>query len=145
MNNFKYKMQNFLYKVGSKFQKFMIGRYGPDQLYKATVYFVMFLLVLQIFIKNSYLYIFTMVILILNMLRPFSKNHSARYKENQTYLSISSKVKNYLNLQVKKFKDRKEYRYRKCPNCKKLLRLKNQKGKHTVCCPNCHKDFDVRI
>lgn len=138
-------MQNFLYKVGSKFQKFMIGRYGPDQLYKATVYFVMFLLVLQIFIKNSYLYIFTMVILILNMLRPFSKNHSARYKENQTYLSISSKVKNYLNLQVKKFKDRKEYRYRKCPNCKKLLRLKNQKGNHTVCCPNCHKDFDVRI
>ena len=86
-----------------------------------------------------------MVILILNMLRPFSKNHSARYKENQTYLSISSKVKNCLNLQVKKFKDRKEYRYRKCPNCKKLLRLKNQKGKHTVCCPNCHKDFDVRI
>ncbi|MDO4377633.1 MAG: hypothetical protein Q4C64_00600 [Erysipelotrichia bacterium] len=145
MNKFKYKMQNFFYNLAGKTQRFMSGRYGVDQLYRFGMYFTMILLILQLFLRNSYLYIVTLTLMILNGLRPFSKKYSQRAKENQIYLNISGKIKSYINLQVKKFKDRKEYRYRKCPNCKKILRLKNKKGQHTVCCPNCHQDFNVRI
>lgn len=145
MNNFKYKMQQFFNNAAQKTQRFMYGRYGADNLYKFGIYLTLFLLILQMFFKNTILYIITLTIMILNCLRPFSKNYVKRSKENQIYLKISNKIKSYCNLQYKKIKDRKEYRYRKCPNCQKILRLKNQKGKHTVCCPNCHKDFDIKI
>ena len=46
---------------------------------------------------------------------------------------------------IRKFKERKEYKYLKCPFCKAQLRVRNQKGDHGVRCPKCRKEFRVKI
>ena len=58
---------------------------------------------------------------------------------------ISGKVKGFFNLQKREFADRKTHRYRTCPHCKATVRLRYKKGNHTVCCPKCRKDFNVKI
>lgn len=138
-------MKNFLYRIQNKMRNFMIGRYGVDQLYIFNTYFLMVLLILNLFIRNWLYNVVVLAFIIFNIYRPFSKNHSARYKENQIFLNIKGKVISYFRLQKKKFVERKNYSYKKCPSCKKTLRLKKVKGKHTVVCPNCKNEFDVRI
>lgn len=125
--------------------KTLAGRYGIDHLYRFLTVVVYVLLFIQIFFRPKFLYLLTLLILIYNFYRVFSKNHQARHKENQFYLKYSRKIKSWFNLQTRKFKERKDYRFRVCPNCKQTLRLKNEKGRHTVNCPKCKKDFEVRI
>ena len=138
-------MKNFLYRIQNKMRTFMIGRYGVDQLYIFNTYFLMVLLILNLFIRNRLYNVVVLAFIIFNIYRPFSKNHSARYKDNQIFLNLKGKVISYFRLQKKKFVERKNYSYKKCPGCKKTLRLKKVKGKHTVVCPNCKNEFDVRI
>ncbi|MGN1398708.1 MAG: hypothetical protein ACI4WG_01755 [Erysipelotrichaceae bacterium] len=138
-------MKNFLYKIQNKMRNFMVGRYGVDQLYVFNTYFLLVLIVLELFFKNRIYNYLVLAFMIFNIYRPFSKNHNARYKENQIFLKLKGKVTSFFKLQKKKFTERKLYSYKKCPNCKKTLRLKKVKGKHTVVCPNCKNEFDVRI
>ena len=114
-------MKNFLYRIQNKMRTFMIGRYGVDQLYIFNTYFLMVLLILNLFIRNRLYNVVVLAFIIFNIYRPFSKNHSARYKENQIFLNIKGKVISYFRLQKKKFVERKNYSYKKCPSCKKTL------------------------
>lgn len=145
MSNFKSKLQNLSYKLSNKMANFMRGRYGVDQLYMFGTYFILALLIIELFVRNSIFNILVLVLLVYNTYRPFSKNVSKRYKENQAFLKIKNKVVSYFKFQKKKFSERKTYCYKKCPNCKKTLRFKKVKGKHEVCCPNCHTDFEIKI
>ncbi len=145
MDNFKYHLQKLRYNISSFMHRILAGRYGIDHLYRFLTVVVYILLFIQIFFKPKFLYLFTLAILIYSFYRVFSKNHQARHKENQLYLKYSKKFKSLFNLQIRKFKERKDYRFRVCPNCKQTLRLKNEKGKHTVNCPKCKTDFDVKI
>ena len=54
-------------------------------------------------------------------------------------------VKNWVLLRIKKIRERKDFRYLKCPYCKAQLRVKNQKGVHGVRCPKCRGEFRVTI
>ena len=53
-------------------------------------------------------------------------------------------LKNKIDL-YKQQKNDKCHVYRKCPNCKAVLRLPNKVGKHTTVCPRCNKEFKVRV
>ena len=35
--------------------------------------------------------------------------------------------------------------YQKCPNCKRVLKLRKIKGTHTVKCPVCANHFNIKI
>ncbi|MGI6608345.1 MAG: hypothetical protein ACOX1F_05120 [Erysipelotrichaceae bacterium] len=145
MDNFRYRWNKLKYNISSLMHRMLAGRYGIDHLYRFLTVVIYVLLIIQIFFKQKFLYPFTLTVLIYNFFRVFSKNHQARHRENQFYLKYSEKLRNWLNLQKRKFNERKEYRFKVCPNCKQNLRLKNVKGKHTVNCPKCKKDFEVKI
>lgn len=145
MDNLKYYWHKIKYHFSSLMHKLLAGRYGIDHLYRFLTIVIYVLLLIQIFLKPKFLYIFTLVLLTFNFYRVFSKNHQIRHKENQLYLKYSKKFRSWFNLQKRKFTERKDYRFRVCPNCKQTLRLKNVKGKHTVNCPKCKTDFDVKI
>ncbi|HPX32983.1 MAG TPA: hypothetical protein PLT36_05715 [Erysipelotrichaceae bacterium] len=145
MDNLKYYWHKLKYNLSSLMHKLLAGRYGIDHFYRFLTSVIYFLLIIQIFFRPKYLYLFTTILLFYNMYRVFSKNHQARHKENQIYLKYQRKFKSWINLQKRKFEERKEYRFKVCPNCKQNLRIKNIKGKHTVSCPKCKKDFDVKI
>ncbi len=136
--------QNFKYKAGEKFRNFMVGRYGADELYQFSTYFLLALILINLFVGNQIISIIEFVLLFLTMFRPFSRNYQARYKENARFLKIKNGIKGWFKRTKMKITD-KDHAYRKCPNCKKTLRLPKQKGTHHVNCPNCHHEFEVKI
>lgn len=129
----------------NKLQRFMMGRYGIDSLYRFLIFLSLILLVINIFVPQIALWIAAMVVLLLSIMRTFSKNIIARRKENALYLKITKKLFGFIPRSIRRFKDRKTHVYKHCPNCKATLRLKKIKGPHTVDCPNCFNEFSVRI
>lgn len=123
----------------------MYGRYGIDSLYRAlsTVYII--LLITLIFFRHYAIAIAAGVLLFIMIFRMMSKNHAKRAKENQIYLKLTAPFRRFFGVNAKRIKDIKTKRYRVCPHCKATMRLPIKKGKHTVRCRACGKEFKVRI
>ena len=134
MNNFKQKMI-----------RFMLGRYGMDEMYFGLFGVWFILTMVNGFVKSVILSTLSAAALIWALWRFLSRNHAKRRAENEKFLKLWRPVKNWLTFQRDRFRDRKTARYRKCKHCKAIIRLPNQKGKHTVRCPKCGERFDVRI
>lgn len=132
-------------KFREKFMRFMQGRYGADRLYKFSVYFTGILLIANIFLRSFLLWIILLMLIIWNYFRAFSKNISARQAENRIFIKYADKARSSFRIAKLRFRDRKTHCYRKCPVCKKMLRLPKCKGVHTVNCPQCKNDFSVKI
>ncbi|MGD8401441.1 MAG: hypothetical protein PVH64_11015 [Bacillota bacterium] len=128
-----------------KLARFMSGRYGVDQLYYGlmAVYFV--LLVARAFIRWSVVDILMWMVLIGMIFRPLSRNVYQRRRENEQFLKIWNRIKAKSALTIRRIKEFKTRRFRRCPHCKTVLRLPRKTGKHTVECPCCHHEFKVRI
>ena len=127
-----------------KLERFMQGRYGADELYKACIVIYLILLVLGIFIYSLILSFFTLFTLAFIFFRFFSKNIVARRRENEIYLSAKRGIRNYFTVLKKRFTD-KEHVYRKCPKCKSTLRFPKKKGEHDAVCPKCNNNLKVKI
>ena len=132
-------------KFREKIIRFMYGRYGADQLYYGLLILSFVLMLINAFIRLLVLDIAVWVILILMIYRTFSRNIYKRQLENQKFLKIWNPIKSKLSLLISRIKESKTHRYRKCLHCKAILRLPKRKGRHTVNCPRCHRDFDVRV
>lgn len=138
-------MRNFI----QRFMIFMQGRYGTDALNKFLFGLFIVLWIVNIFVFNrlarSIILLVELLIIVLTMFRSFSRNINKRSAENRVFIKYYNPVKSRIKLSILKFKDRKEYKYLKCPVCKSQLRVKNKKGNHTVRCPRCGSEFDKKI
>lgn len=132
-----------------KFMIFMQGRYGLDTLGK-------FLLCVSLIIWFVGIFVFSfparLIIRLLNLaligyiiFRALSMNIVKRSAENRAFLKVYNPVKAWCKLTWQKIRDRKDFRYIKCPVCKAQLRVKNKKGRHTVSCPKCKSEFEKKI
>ena len=128
---------NFLQKLTTKFQQFMVGRYGNDEF---TFFLSMAGLVLSFFGNFRYLrflYFIGLFMIIYSLFRSFSKNYEARRKELNWYLRWSLKPKAEIKLLGNKIRDRKTHKYFKCSSCKTVLRVPKGRGKIEITCPKC--------
>ena len=134
-----------------RFMIFMQGRYGTDTLNKflAGLFLVLWLinlLIMRFFLVTRLIFYFLeLAVLTLFIFRALSRNINKRSAENRAFLKVYNPVKSRIKLSIQKFKDRKEFRYLKCPVCKAQLRVKNKKGMHTVRCPRCGSEFEKKI
>jgi uncharacterized paraquat-inducible protein A len=135
------KMGNFRMKLA----RFMYGRYGMDQLYNGLLGVALVLLVASLFIRSVVINILVWVILILMLYRTLSRNLTRRRRENELFLKAWNPAKSKGKLAIRRMREIKTHRYRKCPHCKQMLRLPRKVGKHTVKCPRCSNPFDVRV
>lgn len=125
--------------------RFMYGRHGIDQ-------FSVFLIVVYLVIALASLFTRTYIITILELLllvyfafRMLSRNTVKRSAENARFLKIWSAVSSWFHRASARIKESRTRVYHKCPNCKATLRLPRRKGKHTVACPKCGKDFQMKV
>lgn len=81
------------------------------------------------------------VAILFTLFRALSKNIPARQKELAVFLRFWSPVKNWGILQKRKYRERKAYKYFKCPSCRQNLRAPRGRGKITVTCQKCHNQF----
>lgn len=123
--------------------RFMTGRNGPDDLYRFIMIVCTVLIVLNLFFRLWIISIAVLILLAFGMWRCFSKNLYNRKRENLAYLRIKSGIFERIRLLRDRWRDRKTHIYRRCPECKKVLRLPRRPGKHNVCCPLCSHRFEV--
>ena len=124
-----------------KFQQFMSGRYGADQLSRLLMVITLVVLVLSMFRPLHFLYIVAMVLLVYTYFRMFSRNVEKRYAENQKYLNWKYRLVVKKDQRKKRWAQRKTYHFYKCPNCKQTVRVPRGKGKICITCPKCRTEF----
>lgn len=128
-------------KMRQKFQQFMSGRYGADQLSRLLMVITLVVLVLSMFRPLRFLYIVAMVLLVYTYFRMFSRNVEKRYAENQKYLNWKYLLVVKKDQRKKRWAQRKTYHFYKCPNCKQTVRVPRGKGKICITCPKCRTEF----
>lgn len=129
-------------------QKFMMGRYGVDQMNIGVLIFSMVCTFTASLIRWLPLSILGTALLAYGVFRMFSRNVSARSKENQKFLvfwnkvkGIWYKIKDWFSGKKRRFADRKTHCYFSCPKCKRKLRVPKGKGKIEISCPICGTKF----
>ena len=124
-----------------KLQRFMIGRYGTDQLARFLSGCILVLLILNLFIRDRILYWLALALLSYCYFRMFSKNISARLRENAVYLrwrsQVTEKLKKWKAQAVQAWK----YHIYRCPGCGQKIRIPRGRGKVSIHCPKCHTGF----
>ena len=123
-------------------QKFMMGRYGVDQMNIGVLIFSMVCTFTASLTRWLLLSILGTALLAYGVFRMFSRNVSARSKENQKFLvfwnkvkGIWYKIKDWFSGKKRRFADRKTHCYFSCPKCKRKLRVPKGKGKIEISCP----------
>lgn len=128
-------------KFIDKLRRFMIGRYGIDDLYNFLLRLYLVLFLIDIFINSLILTIVELIIVIIMFYRVLSKNIYTRQKENRYYLKFKKEVSKPINNIKRNLKDRDYNVYKKCKYCKTTLKLPlpKKKGIQHVKCPKCKK------
>lgn len=124
-----------------RFQRFMAGRYGVDQLSNFMLIVLAVLLVINLFVHTYTLNILIVAGLILMYFRMFSRNCLKRSQENDKYLGLKNKVVNFFRRKKNIASQRKDYHIYTCPKCRQKIRVPKGKGKICVTCPKCKTEF----
>jgi len=129
-------MNKFLYK----FAQFMMGRRGFDRFCRGLLLATAFLLLADIIVPGRFLSSIGTVLIIYSYYRALSKNIAKRQAEENWYLAkIEMPLTSYMS------RDRKNYRYFKCPTCGQSLRAPKGRGRIRVTCSRCRHVFEKKV
>ena len=123
--------------------RFMVGRYGMDQLNVAIMAVYLVLYVVFLFTRLAVLDLIVLALLLVTLFRMLSRNLDRRRAENAKFLQLVRPVCRRFKSCRARMQDR-DHRYFKCPNCGQYLRVPRGKGKITVSCRNCGASFEER-
>lgn len=118
-----------------KFRKFMIGRYGMDDLGRTMMNVLMGLILISFFVRFHFLRLIIWLGIFYMFYRMFSKDVSARYQENQKFLNWKQNRINRTSSPDKIYQ---------CPKCGQKVRVPKGKGKIAIRCPKCNHEFVKR-
>lgn len=121
-------------RIGDWFRNFMMGRNGSDQLNAALLGLGLALMLLGSFLGNRLpwagcLTLLSYIPLFWCIFRMYSRNLTARRRENKAFVSFFSHLKD------------REHRYFRCPQCRQTVRVPRGRGKINIRCPRCNRQF----
>ncbi len=132
---------SFLQRLKESLARFMTGRHGPDNLGMFTLIAGLACSILGSLTGFALLSLVGMALYVWTLFRMFSKNNEKRWEENRKYIELSSNWKTKVSQFIKRMKNRRDYKYFKCPNCKVLLRMKRGSGEKDITCVRCGHQF----
>lgn len=135
-------MKGFWYQLREKFRRATYGCCGPDELTNALYMAGLVLIIVSLFPWFRFFYLLGFVLMIWGVYRCFSKNYARRRKERDGYLQLTGGVKKFFRIQKKRFQERKEYRYYRCPKCRSYSRVPRGHGRIIITCPRCRNQFE---
>lgn len=124
-----------------RIQRFMMGRYGNDQLNQFIFVIAIISMVIELFTHWSLFYILALVLLIYGYVRAFSKNINKRYEENMRFMEKKDAIMNRFHKEKYYASQRKDYHIYTCPQCRQKIRIPRGKGKISITCPKCRTSF----
>ena len=128
-------------RIKQAFRNLMAGRHGVDQLSVMLVWVGLGLYILAAVLNLGIISLLSLVLYGYTIFRMFSRNEEKRAAENRRYLTWKNKWQTGAKQARTRFKNRKQYRYFRCPNCKAWLKLPRGAGVVTVTCGRCHNSF----
>ncbi len=132
---------SFFQRLKMSLARFMQGRHGADNLGMFTLIAGLACSLLGSFTRLGLLSLIGFILYIITLFRMFSRNHEKRMAENRKYIELTSGWKTKLSQFIKRTKNRRDYKYFKCPNCKVLLRMKRGSGEKDITCVRCGFQF----
>ncbi len=132
---------SFWQKIKQTLRSFMNGRHGADQLSTALVWVGLGIYLLSAITGWAVLGLVSMAMYVYAIYRMFSRNNEKRTEENRKYLAWKSRWQTQLRQARTRFKNRKQFKYFRCPNCHAWLKLPRKAGMVTVTCGRCKNSF----
>lgn len=133
---------SFWQQLKMRLAHFMEGRYGADHLGTFTLFAGLALSILDMFLGTGLLSTLGTALYIWTIFRMFSRNREKRMMENRKYLQLTGDWKTKFRQFQTRMKNRKQFKYFKCPKCRALLRLTRGCGQVHVTCARCKHEFD---
>ena len=134
-------MNSFWQKIKNGLIRFMEGRHGADNLGMFTLLAGLIISLVGSFTRLGLLNFLGLALYVVTVFRMLSRNREARLKENQKYLEVTGNCQTKTRQFILRTKNRKEYKYFRCPGCRQLLRLKRGCGEKDVTCAKCGHQF----
>ena len=128
----------------NKFQKWMMGRYGYDQLSATLLIASLVLLAVGQFTNLFAVGVVGLLPLGWCMWRVFSRNISARRAENAKFLRAAAPFTAWFRQVRLQWTHRKTHKYFRCPKCRQSLRVPRGKGQLMVTCSKCGNKFSKK-
>ncbi|KPU45187.1 hypothetical protein OXPF_10780 [Oxobacter pfennigii] len=122
-------------------RRFMMGRYGWDQLSLALVIFSCVLTFFADAFKLPFMVLLSYIPMLISIFRFFSRDTYKRSMENYKFSIILSPVYTRLKKAVHYIKESRSNRRFKCPNCQIGMWVPKGKGKIIITCPKCRTEF----
>lgn len=122
----------------------MQGRYGQDAFTRFLLGAMLACVVLNLLVGSRFLSIMAWTLLVYAYFRLFSRNHAARFAENQRYLNATAKLRYWFDQQKRLKEERKYHHIYVCPKYRQKIRIPKGKGKIMVRCPKCRHEFQKR-
>ena len=123
----------------------MAGRNGADRLGRFLSVSTVVLLFLSLLIQgtglSSVLWLLGLVCFFWGLFRSFSRNLPKRQAENQAYIRLTQKPREAIGGALSRFRQRKDYRFYRCPSCRTWLRVPRDKGRVQITCRQCGERF----
>ena len=105
-----------------RFNAFMQGRYGIDQLNSFLMIICIACFVITLFIQSPIILFIAYASWLIAIFRMFSKNIFARNRENEKYLNFFKPLSRWLELKLMNRQDPR-HKYFSCPNCNQKVRV----------------------
>ncbi len=132
---------SFMQRIKQSLARFMMGRHGADNLGIFTLITGLVMSILGSFTGIGLFSLLGFALYIWTLFRMFSRNNEKRAAENRKYIELTSGWKTKIRQFFRRMKNRRDYKYFKCPNCKVLLRLKRGSGEKEITCVRCGFQF----
>jgi hypothetical protein len=124
-----------------KMYRFMAGRHGADELTRFQSVLVLVLLILSMITRVGLFSLLALLVMIHMYFRVFSKNHVKRSEENQKYRNLRYKTIASWNKFKTRIRQRRDFRFYKCPICRQQVRVPKGHGRIEITCPKCREHF----
>jgi len=125
----------------NRLRRFMIGRYGSDQLSMALLILSIIITLAGNLLRMPVISLISYIPLGLCVYRMLSRDINRRRMENYKFAMLMSPVYSWLKKTQKRIMNSKTHKYFKCPNCKATLRVPKGKGKIIITCTRCKTEF----
>lgn len=127
-----------------KLMRFLSGSYGVDTFFYVLFAFAATLSLINCFLRLIYIQLLVYATVIYALFRTFSRNTTARAKENKIITDWVYTLKKRIDTARHRKADITHI-YKRCPKCRAVLRLPRRKGRHKTVCPKCSNEFSVRV
>lgn len=128
---------SFFKKASAWLKRFFTGCYGGDQLSMAMTYAALVLILLGALPRMEFLLFAAYALVIWSFIRMFSRNITARRRENEWFLGKTGPLVTKFFQALTRFRNRKLYVYFRCPGCRSWLKVPRGAGRVTVTCGHC--------